>query len=214
MHPSLPSHLEHEYKINITKTGRKMELDRDWTALPAGAQGFHSFLYDSDVEFILIRTDSEVRFQRIAAADADVGLADFEWDFRADEHYYIFKLDPAQKVIVVDSLAVRFFRFVVEEGDGSMFPTVLRQKTRSWRIERGGRPWEAEDVYKERDVVADESFPPEHLAELARRFKAWRATSVEKLFVFLLVPERMSEREEGLLRERGVRVINDVSWGS
>lgn len=81
-----------------------------------------------------------------------------------------------------------------------------------WKLEKFGRAWEAEDFYEQRDVVADERFPPEHLAEVARRFKAWRAMHTESLFVYLMVPRRLSEGELDLLIESGVRLVADVSW--
>lgn len=141
-----------------------------------------------------------------------MGLADVEWDPRTDEQYYIFKVDPEQKVIVIGSPYVRFFRCGVNQAIASLLPNVSRRKECDWNVESRGRSWDAEDVYKERDVVADESYPPEHLAEVARRFKAWRARSTQSWFVFLLVPERMGETEESLLRERGVRIVADVPW--
>ena len=87
-----------------------------------------------------------------------------------------------------------------------------KTKTPLWKMERPGCAWEAEDVYQQRDVIMDELFPPKHLAEVARRFKAWRAMNTGKLFVYLMTPERLSDREFDLLREKGVSLVADVSW--
>lgn len=196
----------------MTKTGRKIVLDPDWTILPIATQGFHSFLYKSDIEFILIRTNCEVRFQRIVPVNADAGLADVEWDQRTGEQYYIFKVDPAQEIVIVGTSSVRFFRSEVEKPGKVSRKVGNRTPLGMETIESCRRPWEAEDVYQERDVIGDEIFPPEHLAEVARRFKAWRATSTQSLFVYLVVPKRLSGREKLQLIENDVQVVEDVPW--
>lgn len=125
-----------------------MVLDPDWTTLTVTAHGFHSFLYKSDIEFILIRTFGEVRFQRILPVDAKAGLAGVEWDRRTGEQYYIFKVDPAQKIVVMGSPSVRFFRTAGEERDLISGKFGNKVPLETVKDERCRRPWEAEDVYQ------------------------------------------------------------------
>ena len=189
-----------------------MILDPDWTTPTVTAHGLHSFLYESDIEFILIRTFGGVRFQRILPVDADVGLANVEWDRRPGEQYHIFKVDPAQKIVVIGSPSVRFFRIAAEERGLISDKFGNKVPLGTGKIGRWIRPWEAEDVYQQRDIIEDEIFPPEHLVEVARRFKAWRAMSTQSLFVYLLVPKRLSEGEEVRLIENSVQFVEDVPW--
>ena len=146
------------------------------------------------------------------------------WDRRDGEQYYIFKVDPAQKILVVGSEfhpSVRFFRPRSNEQAESSSPSSssltrdsspLDEIVPMWTHEREVSPWEAEHVYQERDIVTGGQFPPEHLAEVARRFKAWRARTTGSLFVYLMVPRKLSEGEGIRLRECGVRFFGDVSW--
>lgn len=195
----------------MINTGRKMVLDEDWITLPAATQGAHTFLYKSEIEFILIKTNTNIKFRRVVPTNAEAELGSIDWDNRNGEEYYIFKIDPAQKVIITGSPTVRFFRCPQEEEEVSMYDDCTI-KTPLWKREKRGRPWEAEDVYLERDADADQTFPPEHLAEAGRRYKAWRAARKENLFVYLMVPEDLRDGEFDLLRERGVSLVADVSW--
>ena len=196
---------------NIRKTGRKIVLDPNWTTLTEGAQGVHSFLYQSDIEFILIKTDCAIEFRRILPIDTETELARIEWDNRNSEQYYIFKVDPAQKVMVHGSPTVRFFRCPHEIEEVSIYED-SKIKAPLGKREKYGCAWEAEDVYHPQDLTKDEYLTPEHLAEVARRFKAWKAMNDENLFVYLIVPKQLSEREFALLREKGVELVADVSW--
>ena len=38
-------------------------LDADWISLAGGGQGYRDFLHELGVEFILMKTDAEVKFQ-------------------------------------------------------------------------------------------------------------------------------------------------------
>lgn len=198
----------------MTKTGRKLVLDTDWITLPTAAHGAaHTFLYKSEIEFILIKTDTNIRFRRIFPTNAEAGLGNVDWDHRNGEEYYIFKIDPAQKVIITGSPTVRFFRCPQEEERVSIYDDCTI-KTPLWKREKRGRPWEAEDVYQERDADADQTFPPEHLAEVGRRYKAWRAARKKNLFVYLMTPEDLRDREFDVLRETGISFVADVPWVS
>ena len=202
-----------QVKTNIRKTGRKLVLDPNWSTLEASTNGFHNFLYTSEIEFILIKTDCEVEFQRITPIDTDATSAcSTRWDNRSSEQYYIFKVDPAQKVIVIGSPSVRFFRCANEKEQvpACQDSQIKTKDTRTSETVKGA--WEAEDVYQKRDAVTGESCPPEDLAEAARRFKAWRAMATNKLFVYLMVPKRMSEAEWIQLLGNGFQFFDDVPW--
>lgn len=193
-------------KSNVLKTGRKMVLDLAWITLPAGA---HTFLYGSDIDFILIKTDTSVKFRRSTLNDKAARLGGIVWDKRNGEQYHVFKIDPAQKLIIIGSPTVRFIR-CSHEQEVSVYDDVSN-KTPLWKREKRGSPWEAEDVYKQRDEEVDETFPPEHLAEAGRRFRAWMANRENSLFVYLMVPKYPSDREFEALREGGIILVPDVS---
>lgn len=196
---------------NVRKTGRKIVLDPSWTTLAATAQGVHNFLYQSDIEFILIKTECETEFRRILPIDTEIELASIEWDNRISEQYYIFKVDPAQKVIIPGSPTVRFFRCPHEGEEVSIYEE-SKIKAPLGKREKHGCAWEAEDVYQQRDRTEDKYLTSEHLAEVARRFKAWRAMNTGSLFVYLMVPKQLSESKFAVLREKGVELVADVSW--
>ncbi len=143
--------------------------------------------------------------------DREADLTNIEWDKRTSERHYIFKVDPVQKVIITGRASIRFFHCPHEEEEESIYEE-SRIKTPLWKIERPGCAWEAEDVYQQRDVITDEVFPPQHLTEVARRFKTWRAMNEGSLFVYMMVPEQLSEREFDLLIEKRVSLVADVSW--
>lgn len=95
-HPSfsMSQHNDNEHNNNVTKTGRKLVLDADWITFPTG---IHKFFYDSEIEFILVKTNMNVIFRRVTPINAEAGLDDMDWEHRNGEHYYIFKIDPQQK---------------------------------------------------------------------------------------------------------------------
>ena len=74
------------------------------------------------------------------------------------------------------------------------------------------RPWEAEDVKQQRDMLTGEYFLPEHLVEASRRFKAWRANITNSLFVYLMVPKELSVAEWIQLLQHGFQFFDDVPW--
>ncbi len=188
-----------------------MLLDPHWTSPTAPAQGFHTFLYNPEIEFILVKTDSKVEFRRIVLTDTGAQSAYVGWDNRSDEQYYIFRVDPAQKIIVAGSSTVRFFRCPKEKEQAPSSKNCPFM-TRKWAFEKPVRPWEAEDVYQQRDVATMETFPPEHLLEVARRFKAWRAMTTGSLSVYLMVPKQLSEAEWTRLFDGSVQFFDDVPW--
>ena len=191
------------------KTGRKLVLDAHWITLPAGA---HTFLYESDIEFILIKTDTHIRFRRITLEDKETELGGIVWDKRNGEQYYVFKIDPAQKVIVTGSPTIRYIRCSHEEEVSKSIYNDVGTKTPLWKREKRGRPWEAEDVYEQKDREANENFPPEHLAEAGRRYTAWMAKREDGFFVYLMAPKYPSDREFDALREGGISLVADASW--
>ena len=196
-------------QTNIPKTGRKVVLDPDWSTPTTPTREPQSFLYRSDVEFILIKAPCEIKFQRILPIDNDdERTACISWNDRRGEQYYIFKVDPKQKVLVVGSLTFRFFRCPDEVPTAS----ASEKSQLVWESETLVRPWEAEDVYRLRDVELDEVCLPEHLAEVGRRFEAWRARTTEGLFVYLMVPKSLMEAEWVGLLENGVQFFDDVPW--
>ena len=109
-------------------------------------------------------------------------------DNRNSEQSYLFKIDPTQKVIITGSPTIRFIRCSQEKEELSIYDDSTL-KTSSWKREKRGQPWEAEDVYQERDADADQLVPPEHLAEAGRRYKAWSAMRKKDLFVYLMAPK-------------------------
>ena len=82
----------------------------------------------------------------------------------------------------------------------------------AWTPKRLVRPWEAEDVYQRRDVLTDEDSLPEHLAEAALRFKAWRARVTKRLFAYVMVPKHLHEAEWVHILESEVQFVDDVPW--
>ena len=191
---------------NKWKTGRIMVLDLEWSSLVPSADGCHSLLYSSEIEFVLIKTDCEVEFQRIMPMDTEALSAYIKWDNRSDEEYYILKVDPVQKVIVAGSPMVRFFRCPKQMEKASM------SRTDMWTPETRVRPWEAEDVNQRRDILTGECFFTENLVEASRRFKAWRANTTNSLFVYLMVPKQLSEAEWIQLLDNGFQFFDDVPW--
>ena len=193
------------------QTGRKVVLDPDWRTPTAPRERHGTFLYDSEIEYILIKTDCKVVFHRIVPIDTEAVSACMRWNNRSGEQYYIFKVDPAQQVVIVGSPTVRFFRCANKEEKASTTEEP-QPKPHAWRPKRLVRPWEAEDVYQQRGVVANKISPPEHLAEAARRFKAWRAMTTKRLFVYLMVPKQLHEAEWVQLLGGGLQFFDDVPW--
>ena len=188
-----------------------MILDTNWTTLRAAAQGFRTFVYSSDIEFVLIKTGGKISFQRVVPIHTEAELAGIEWDVRTDQKYCVFKIDPMQKVIIMGSPIVRFFRCSHEEEK----PCVYNESDIGkplWKFKRDGLSWEAEDIYLQKDVIASEAFHPEHLAEVARRFKAWRTMQKGILLVYLMIPRRLSDGESLRLVESGWQFFDDVPW--
>ena len=184
-----------------------MVLDPEWTSLEPSPKNFHFFLYNSEIEFILIKTNYEVEFQRIIPTDTSALSAHIDWDNRSsEEEYYILKIDPVQKVIVAGNPMVRFFRCPEQFEKASMFRTDM------WTPEKAVRAWEAEDVSKQRDMVTGECFLAEHLVEALRRFRAWRANTTNSLFVYLMIPRQLSEAEWIQLLDHGFQFFEDVPW--
>ena len=183
-----------------------MDLDPEWSSFDPSVNGFHSFLYSSEIEFILIKTECEVSFQRIMPLDTEARSACMRWDERSEEEYYILKVDPVQKVIVAGNPMVRFFRRPKQLQKASM------SRTDMWAPEKAVRPWEAEDVDQQRDMLTGEWFDAEHLVEALRRFKAWRASITNGLFVYLMVPKHLSEAEWIQLLQHGFQFFDDVPW--
>ena len=183
-----------------------MDLDPEWSSLGPSANGFHSFLYSSEIEFILIKTDCGVEFQRIMPTHTEALSACVKWDNRGEEEYYILKVDPVQKVIIAGSPMVRFFRCPKQAEKASM------SRTDMWAPEKTVHPWEAEDVTQQRDILTGECFDAEHLVEASRRFKAWRASTTNSLFVYLMVPKQLSEAEWIQLLQHGFQFFDDVPW--
>lgn len=134
-----------------------------------------------------------------------------KWDIRSGEQYYIFKVDPAQKVVVAGYPNVRFFR-VPNEHRISTVAHVSQVEAYASTPESLVYPWEAEDVYQKRDLDEDGWFLPEHLAEAARRFTAWRARTTNRLFVYLMVPKNVNEAEWIQLLKNGFQFFDDVPW--
>ena len=188
------------------KTGRIMVLDPEWSILESSADGFHCFLYSSEIEFVLIKTDCEVEFQRIMPTDTKALSACVKWDNRSDEQYYILKVDPVQEVMVAGSPMVRYFRRPKQSEKASM------TRTDMWTPDKPVRPWEAEDVNQQRDILTGECYLAEHLVEVLRRFKAWRAKTTNSLFVYLMVPKQLSEAEWIQLLQHGFQFFDDVPW--
>ena len=73
------SHFPSQDESDMTKTGRKLVLDADWITLPAVAQGTAHTLYKSEIEFILIKTDTNIRFRRIFPTNAEAELGNVDW---------------------------------------------------------------------------------------------------------------------------------------
>lgn len=236
-----------------------MILDSNWTVLRPKARGFRAFIYSSDIDFVLVKTDGRLEFQRIMPLGTEADLSSIEWNNRARQEYYIFRLDPIHQVVVIGSAAIRFFRCPQEKLGVASFEK-LQIKTNPWQMESLERSWEMEDVYHlrktdgtsidearaeigrrfkawkamtegkawqvepherlweledmhpRRIMIVDRSFTNEDCAEVARRFKAWRAVTEETLFVFLMIPKRLSEGECIQLREGGVQIVDDVPW--
>ena len=186
-------------------------LDPHWSTLPASTKGYHTFRYRSEVEFILIKTDSEVEFRRILPINTEALPGGIKWDDRSGEQYYILRVDPAQKLIVAGNPTVRFFRCPKEEEKAPVTGTP-ESKAQICVPEKSVRPWEAEDAYQKRDVVMDEKIPSEDLAEASRRFKAWRAETTDSLFVYLVAPKKLNEGEWIQLLDNGVQFFDDVPW--
>lgn len=134
--------------------------------------------------------------------DTESFLACTKWESRSDEQYYIFKVDPAQKVLVAGNPTVRFF----------CCPKEPQANPVRFIAEDLIHPWEAEDVYQKRGPDEDGSSLPEHLAEAARRFAAWRARSTNSLFVYLITPKRLNEAEWIQLLESVFQFFDDVPW--
>ena len=183
-----------------------MVLDPEWSSLEPSSNGFHFILYSSEIEFVLIKTDREVEFQRIMPIDTGARPAYIKWDSRSDEEYYILKVDPVQEIIVAGSPKVRFFRCPKRAEKASMSWNDL------WTPEIPIRPWEAEDVKQQRDILTGEYYLAEHLVEASRRFKAWRAMTTNSLFVYLMVPKQLSEAEWIQLLQHGFQFFDDVPW--
>ena len=185
-----------------------MVLDPEWTSLDPSTNDFHFFLYSSEIEFILIKTNYEVEFQRIIPTDTSALSAHIDWENRSseEEEYYILKVDPVQKVIVAGSPMVRFFRCPKQLEKASM------SRTDMWTPEKPVRPWEAEDVSQQRDTMTGECFLAEHLVEALRRFRAWRANTTNSLFVYLMVPRELSEAEWIQILDHGIQFFEDVPW--
>ena len=193
-------------KDDNQQTGRIFIIDQDWSSLTTSANGYHIFHYDSDIEFILIKTDWEVEFRRIMPIDTASLSACIRWESRSGEHYHIFKVDPLQELIIAGSPTVRFLHCPKEEA------TALGHKRPSWTTKKPPRHWEAEDVHQRRDIITGKSYPPEHLDEVARRFQAWRAMTANRLFVFMMVPKHLEEGEWTQLLENGFQFFDDVPW--
>ena len=85
-------------------------------------------------------------------------------------------------------------------------------RTDMWTPEQVIRPWEAEDVKQQRDLLTGEYFLAEHLVEASRRFKAWKAKTTNCLFVYLMVPKQLSEAEWVQLLQHGFQFFDDVPW--
>lgn len=143
--------------------------------------------------------------------DTEVLSSCTEWDSRSGEQYYIFKVDPAQKVVVAGSPTVRFFRCLKEHGQSTAGHTSQAEACTS-SPESLIRPWEAEDVCQKRGIDEDGFSFPEHLAEAARRFTAWRARRTNSLFVYLMIPKKVTETEWIQLLENGFQFFDDVPW--
>lgn len=188
-----------------------MVLDADWRTPTAPGKGHCIFLYDSGIEFILIKTDCNIGFHRIVPTDTEAVSASMMWDNRSGEQYYIFKVDPVQKVVVVGSPTVRFFRCPNKKEKASKSKE-SQTEAHMWAPERLVRPWEAEDVYQQGGVFANKSSTPEDLAEATRRFKAWRAMTTKRLFVYLMVPKQLHEVEWVQLLGGGLQFFDDVPW--
>ena len=129
-----------------------------------------------------------------------------KWDNRSDEQYYILKVDPEQEVIVAGSPKVRYFRRAKQSVKASMTRTDMVTP------DKPVRPWEAEDVNLQRDILTGECYLAEHLVEASRRFKAWRAKTTNSLFVYLMVPKELSEAEWIQLLRYGFQFFDDVPW--
>ena len=188
-----------------------MILDPDWRMPTAPGKGHCIFLYDSEIEYILIKTDCKVEFRRVVPVDSEVVLACIGWDNRSGEQYYIFKVDPTQKVIIAGSPTIRFFRCPNKKEKASASEK-SESKPHAWTPKRVVRPWEAEDVYQRRGVLTDENSLPEHLAEAALRFKAWRARVTKRLFAYVMVPKHLHEAEWVQILESEVQFFDDVPW--
>lgn len=65
---------------------------------------------------------------------------------------------------------------------------------------------------KKRNMLTGEYNLAEDLAEASRRFKAWRANATNSLFVYLMVPNRLSESEWSQLIQHGFEIREDVPW--
>lgn len=143
--------------------------------------------------------------------DTETLSACTKWDSRSGEQYYIFKVDPAQKVVVAGNPAVRFFRCPKEHGQ-STAAHFSQAEAYTSTPESLMRPWEAEDVYQKWDLDEDRCSLPEHLAEVARRFTAWRAMTTNSFFVYLMVPKKVNEAEWIQLLENGLQFFDDVPW--
>ena len=183
-----------------------MVLDPEWISLESSSNGFYFFLYSSEIEFVLIKTDCEAEFQRIIPIDTEALSACVKWDNRREEEYYILKVDPVQEVIVPGRSMVRYFRCPKPSEKASM------SRTDMWTPEKPVRPWEAEDVTQQRDIVTGECYFTEHLVEASQRFKAWRAHTTNSLFVYLMVPKQLSEAEWIQLLQHGFQFFDDVPW--
>ena len=185
-----------------------MVLDLEWSILEPSPNGLHSFLYSSEIEFILIKIDYEAEFQRITPTDTETHSPCIKWDKRSEEEQeYILKVDPVQKVMVAGTPKVRFFRCPKQGEKASTSLTSI------YLPKNPVRAWEAEDIQDRHwDIWTGEWSYAEQLVEAARRFQAWRAKRTNRLFVYLMVPEGLSEGEWIQILEHGFQFFDDVPW--